>query len=146
MSTRVSASPSRMGRAYERGLRDLGWWPTRVVEARGFVERLRGMGAYEPPSGGGAAHGAHGLHGSAEDMEVALAFPRCSSVHTCGMRVPLDIAFIACDGTVLAHHAAVRPWRMLACPGAAAVLERFSKVDLRADRERVRIGLIACRP
>lgn len=138
--------PSREGGAYERALRDLGWWPMRVVEARGFAERLRGMGAYEPPSGGGAAHGAHGLHGSAEGMEVALAFPRCSSVHTCGMRAPLDIAFIACDGAVLAHHVAVRPWRLLACPGAAAVLERFSKVDLRADRERVRIGLIACRP
>jgi uncharacterized membrane protein (UPF0127 family) len=52
-----------------------------------------------------------------------LLIPRCSSVHTFGMKFALDIYFLAEDGTILDARRAVPPRRFLACRGAAAVLE-----------------------
>ena len=56
---------------------------------------------------------------------VLLLAP-CRSVHTIGMRHEIDIAFVSSDGRVLRSERRVRPLRMLSCPGAVAVLERFS--------------------
>ena len=59
-------------------------------------------------------------------VALVMAFPRCSSVHTCFMAYPIDIAFIDARGYVLVCYENVRPWRMCSCPGAWAVLERPS--------------------
>lgn len=80
-----------------------------LVVARGFTARLRGM------------IGREGEYG-----RLVMAFPGCRSVHTHLMRAPLDIAFIGYAGEVLVLHTHVPPGRLLACPRAELVLERFS--------------------
>jgi uncharacterized membrane protein (UPF0127 family) len=52
-----------------------------------------------------------------------LLIPRCSSVHTFGMKFALDVYFLGDDGTILEARRAVPPRRLLACRDAAAVLE-----------------------
>jgi uncharacterized membrane protein (UPF0127 family) len=57
------------------------------------------------------------------DSGPGLLIPRCSSVHTFGMRFALDLYFLDRDGEVLDARRAVPPRRLAACRGAAAVLE-----------------------
>ncbi len=95
--------------AYARALDKLGWTPAEFVVAESFAVRLRGML-------GLASIAANGL-------PLVMAFPRCSSFHTCFMAYPIDIAFIDRNGSILACYENVRPWRMCSCPGAWAVLE-----------------------
>jgi uncharacterized membrane protein (UPF0127 family) len=78
-----------------------------VALARTFWSRLRGwMGL--PASHAGAG----------------LWLQPCSSVHTFGMRFPIDIVYVGADGTVLAVREQVSPWRLTApVRGARAVLE-----------------------
>lgn len=52
-----------------------------------------------------------------------LLIPRCRSVHTLGMRFPLDLIFLDEDGGVLELRRGVPPGRFIRCPGAMAVLE-----------------------
>ena len=52
-----------------------------------------------------------------------LVLVPCASVHTCFMREPLDVAFVARDGAILRVVPGLRPWRAAACRGAHAVLE-----------------------
>ncbi|HSS32058.1 MAG TPA: DUF192 domain-containing protein [Solirubrobacterales bacterium] len=58
-----------------------------------------------------------------EQAGSGLLIPRCSSVHTFGMRFELDLVFIDPDGRALALHRGVPPRRVVGCRGAAAVLE-----------------------
>jgi len=58
-----------------------------------------------------------------EDAGPGLLIPRCSAVHTFGMRFPLDVHFLDADGTVLSSRLAVPPRRFVAHRGAAVVLE-----------------------
>jgi len=60
---------------------------------------------------------------SRERAGVGLLIPRCRSVHTFGMRFPLDVIFLDSDGRVVDLRRAVPPGRLLRCPGAMAVLE-----------------------
>jgi uncharacterized protein len=53
-----------------------------------------------------------------------LLIPRCSSVHTFGMRFALDLWFLDEAGEVLEARTGVPPRRLVAHWGAAAVLER----------------------
>jgi hypothetical protein len=53
----------------------------------------------------------------------ALLLPRCRSVHTFGMRFPLDLIWLDRNGRVLRVDEAVPPWRVRSCRDAAAVLE-----------------------
>jgi hypothetical protein len=53
----------------------------------------------------------------------ALLLPRCRSVHTFGMRFPLDLIWPDRNGRVLRVDEAVPPWRVRSCRDAAAVLE-----------------------
>ncbi|MDQ3933061.1 MAG: DUF192 domain-containing protein [Actinomycetota bacterium] len=77
-----------------------------VLEARGLRARLLGLALLrEPPPG------------------VALLIPRCSSVHTFGMRFPLDLVFYDARGRVVRIDRGVPPKRVRRCPGAWAVLE-----------------------
>ncbi|MFL5894023.1 MAG: DUF192 domain-containing protein [Thermoleophilaceae bacterium] len=53
----------------------------------------------------------------------ALLIPRCSSVHTLGMRFALDLIWFDADGAIARVDIAVPPRRIRTCRGAAAVLE-----------------------
>jgi uncharacterized membrane protein (UPF0127 family) len=52
-----------------------------------------------------------------------LLIPRCSSVHTFGMRFPLDVYFLDAAGRVIGARLQVPPRRVLLQRGAAAILE-----------------------
>jgi uncharacterized membrane protein (UPF0127 family) len=52
-----------------------------------------------------------------------LLIPRCRSVHTFGMRFPLDVVFLDGAGRVLELRRAIPPNRVVRSPGAIAVLE-----------------------
>jgi hypothetical protein len=58
-----------------------------------------------------------------------LLIPRCSSVHTFGMRFPLDLCFLDRGGEVLAIRRAVPPRRVVSRRGADAVLELPALAD-----------------
>ena len=54
----------------------------------------------------------------------ALIFEKCSSVHTCFMRFPLDLVFIDRENKVVSVHWRVRPWKFVfGGRGASAVIE-----------------------
>lgn len=76
--------------AYARALNRLGWTPAEFVVAESFVVRLRGMLGRRPVAANG--------------LPLVMAFPRCSSVHTCFMAYPIDIAFIDARGNILARY------------------------------------------
>ena len=101
----------------------LGWTPAEFVVAESFAVRLRGMLGRRPVAANG--------------LPLVMAFPRCSSVHTCFMAYPIDIAFIDRDGNILARYENVRPWRMCSCLGAWAVLERPSIIVSTPALQRV---------
>jgi hypothetical protein len=52
-----------------------------------------------------------------------LLIPRCSSVHTFGMRFRLDVLFLDGEGKVLSARLGVGRRRIASHPGAEAVLE-----------------------
>jgi uncharacterized protein len=58
-----------------------------------------------------------------EEAGPGLLIPGCASVHTFGMRFPLDILFLDRRDGLLAFHLSVPPRRLVTHPGAAAVLE-----------------------
>jgi uncharacterized membrane protein (UPF0127 family) len=60
--------------------------------------------------------------------QVLLITP-CSSIHTIGMRVPIQVAFFDAEGRVLRVEDWVVPGRLLRCPGAEGVLERAIPED-----------------
>ncbi|HEX5056726.1 MAG TPA: DUF192 domain-containing protein [Gammaproteobacteria bacterium] len=53
----------------------------------------------------------------------ALLIDRCASVHTWGMRYPLDLAFMDRKWKIRKLARDVRPWRMAWCRAAAVTLE-----------------------
>lgn len=116
--------------AYARALNRLGWTPAEFVVAESFAVRLRGMLGRLPIA-------ASGLPIAASGLPIVMAFPRCSSVHTCFMAFPIDIAFIDRSGNVLARYENVRPWRMCSHPCAWAALERPSMLALPPAFQRV---------
>lgn len=77
-----------------------------VPVAKGFRTRLRGLSGLERSEAG-----------------PGLLIPRCSSVHTFGMRFALDVHFLDRDGRVIAVRRSVAPRRFVWQRGAAAVLE-----------------------
>lgn len=99
------------GSTVRNALSSLGW-SGRLLWADGFWSRLLGM-MIEPPC-------------NETGIPPVMVLPRCKSVHTCGMRYPLDIAFVDRDGTVLSTYELVRPWRILFNPNASFVIERAS--------------------
>jgi uncharacterized protein len=52
-----------------------------------------------------------------------LLIPRCRSVHTFGMRFPIDVLFLDERDRVIELRRSVPPWRLIRCAGAMAVLE-----------------------
>ncbi|MGC9217045.1 DUF192 domain-containing protein [Acidithiobacillus sp.] len=55
--------------------------------------------------------------------QQGLLLTACGSVHTVGMRFPIDIIFLDADLKVLACHSRVRPWQFKSCRGARMTLE-----------------------
>jgi len=74
--------------------------------ARGFRARLLGLASLNREEAGGG-----------------LLIPRCSSVHTFGMRFSLDLYFLDREGAVVLTRLAVVPRRLAFCRRASAVLE-----------------------
>lgn len=89
----------------------------RVIPARGFVARLRGLIGRPAPAPG-----------------EGLWIEPCAAVHTFGVHEALDLVFVSACMVVQRVEAAVPPRRVRIGPGARAVLE------LRAGEAR-RIGL-----
>jgi uncharacterized protein len=58
---------------------------------------------------------------------AALEIPRCRSVHTLGMRFPLDLVWLDASRRVVRVDRAVPPWRFRSCRQARAVLELDSR-------------------
>jgi hypothetical protein len=58
-----------------------------------------------------------------ERAGAGLLIPRCSSIHTFGMRFSLDLIFLDERGAPLATRSRVPPFRFVRHAGAAAVLE-----------------------
>ncbi len=54
---------------------------------------------------------------------VGLLLPRTRSVHTLGMRFPLDLVWLDGEGNVMRIDRMVRPGRVRACRDARAVIE-----------------------
>ncbi|MBA2506574.1 MAG: DUF192 domain-containing protein [Thermoleophilaceae bacterium] len=70
------------------------------------------------------AHGLRRLTGlSFRAHPGPLLIPRCSSVHTFGMRVALDLVWLDSDWRVVRVDRAVPPRRVRGCRGAWGVLE-----------------------
>ena len=82
---------------------------TRV--ARGFGERLIGLSWSRRP------------------RAAALLIPRCRSVHTFGMRFPLDLYWLDAGGEIVRVDRGVPPWRISRCGRARAVIETPSPVS-----------------
>lgn len=77
-----------------------------ILEARRPLARLLGLALLrEPPAGYG------------------LLIPRCSAVHTFGMRFPLDLLFLDEDGGVVRFDRAVPRRRLRRCRGSSSVIE-----------------------
>jgi uncharacterized protein len=58
-----------------------------------------------------------------EQVGGGLLIPRCSSVHTFGMRFALDLYFLDVAGKVVLVRRCVAPRRLASCRRASAVLE-----------------------
>lgn len=88
------------------------------VHAQSFPVRLRGM---------------IGRNFSNFD---AMVFPRCSSVHTFFMSIPLDLVFLSGDGRVLKTVSDAQPWRpCFRCPGAKTVVELPEGTVMRTETQ-----------
>ena len=59
-------------------------------------------------------------------FDGVLMLVPCHDIHTFGMSEPLDVAFVAADGTVLESHRRIAPGHRLKNREAAATLERFA--------------------
>lgn len=78
----------------------------RLMVTRGPLERMRGL-LCRPPLGEGEA----------------MYFAHCNSVHTVGMRYPIDVAFLDEGGVVLRVVEALKPMRMAVCWRAKSTVE-----------------------
>jgi uncharacterized protein len=64
---------------------------------------------------------------------TALLLPRCSSVHTFGMRFPIHVLFLDSRFEVIAERRAVKPRRIVWQRGAKAVVEFQAGEPTRPD-------------
>ena len=64
-----------------------------------------------------------------------LLIYKCKSIHTHWMRFSIDVAMLDEQGTVLAVHSKLRPWRMLAGPAGT-----HSILEAPADTLHLRVG------
>jgi len=55
-------------------------------------------------------------------VDTGMFFPKCSAVHTFGMRFSIDVLFIDAEGRVI-KIVTMNPWRIQSARGASSVLE-----------------------
>jgi uncharacterized membrane protein (UPF0127 family) len=67
---------------------------------------------------------------------AGLLIPSCRSVHTFGMRFPIDLIFLDPGGRVIGLRRGVPPCRVVRCPAADSVLELPSPQLVRLDLKR----------
>ena len=60
------------------------------------------------------------------DFEGLLVLTPCKDIHTFGMKMNIDVAFVGVGGRVLRSVWGLEPHNRLRCKGAIAVLERQS--------------------
>src|SRR3954454_2524404 len=60
---------------------------------------------------------------ASDDAGSGLLIPRCSSVHTLGMRFALDLYFLDQAGAVVLFRGHTPAYRVVSCRAARAVLE-----------------------
>lgn len=102
MTVAIQGAPSRLRRLHVNGLAT----PLRIRLAATWWTRAVGLLAtpsLDDPSG--------------------LWIEPCNSVHTMGMRYPIDLVFVRSDGTVAKVVSRVGPWRLAGCRGARSTLE-----------------------
>jgi hypothetical protein len=58
-----------------------------------------------------------------DDAGSGLLIPRCRSIHTLGMRFPVDLYFLGVDGEPVGARYGVGPWRFVRNRAARSVLE-----------------------
>ncbi len=69
-------------------------------------------------------HNAKGLLGESDLQENSgMLFENCKSIHMFGMKIPLDIVFLAQDGEVLKYVKNLKPWGIAFCFKASMTLE-----------------------
>lgn len=62
----------------------------------------------------------------APEAHEGLLLKPCGSVHTIGMRYPIDVVFLDAEGCVLQVRERLEPLRASACRGARQTLELFA--------------------
>jgi len=72
------------------------------------------------------------------DAGQALWLAPCRAVHTCGMRIAIDVVFLDAGGRVLRVVHSLVPWRLVVCLRAASVVE-LAAGSMRAPHARARI-------
>jgi hypothetical protein len=81
----------------------------RIMEARTALSRTLGLSLMD-----------------SLDADHALHIPKCSSIHMFGMRFPLDLVWLARDGTVVRIDRDVQRNRIRHCSGAKSVIETLA--------------------
>lgn len=79
------------------------------------------------------------------DFEGVLMMAPCRDIHTAGMRVPIDVAFVDANGMILEAHRRVGPFRRLRNRHAACVIERVSRCESPWFRKGEHVGLASVR-
>jgi uncharacterized protein len=65
-----------------------------------------------------------GMLGRQNESNVRILFPMCASVHTCFMRIPIDVVFLDRRNVVVKIVSPMNPWRFVSGGrGAESVLE-----------------------
>ncbi len=82
----------------------------KLVLATQFFDRVKGFLVKQP-------------------CQCVLLITPCHSIHTFGMKTPLDVAFVNREGVVLASYRAVLPCHVLRCKKAYGVLERHANTQ-----------------
>lgn len=68
----------------------------------------------------------------------AIVFPKCSSIHTFFMRIPIDVVFVSKDGKVVRILSELKPWKMLApVRGASHVIEMGA---FSVEKKNIKLG------
>ena len=78
-----------------------------------------------------------GLLGRTEFVNgAALIIAPCSAIHTCFMRMDIDVVFVARGGRTLKTYSSLRPWRAGFAIGAFAAIELPAGTLIRSHTKR----------
>lgn len=101
----------KQGRFYDEQSGHLLWPEVRVMDY--FPQRLVGM-----------------LYHKLPPADVAFWFPRCRTIHTWGMRFPIQVIGLDSEYRVLAVHPQVPPGQVVRIAGADSMIECCASIIL----------------